>query len=147
MKTADSVERSGMQASSSAVKPGSAGAFAGAVLAVALSACAASIDRVELLRQLQEGTQPVIVDVRSRGEFDRDHIPGALSLPLFSVSSGLKASGFSKKDSIILYCEHGPRAGLAALSLFFSGYEKIYSLEGHMRGWRKADFPLEIIVH
>ncbi len=145
--TASVVEGSGIRPSSFPGRTCPVWRLAVAIVAMALSACAAGMDRNELLRQLQEGTQPVIVDVRSRGEFERDHIPGALSLPLFSVSSGLNAAGMSKKEPIVLYCEHGPRASLAALSLSLSGYEKIYSLEGHMRGWRKAEFPLEITVH
>ncbi len=117
------------------------------LVALSFWACATTMDRNELLRELQGGSQPLIVDVRSESEFNRDHIPGALSVSFFSAASGLQAAGCSKKDRIILYCEHGPRAGLAALFLALAGYEKIYSLEGHMRGWRRAEFPLEITVH
>jgi rhodanese-related sulfurtransferase len=114
------------------------------LLGIGASACATSITQDDLLRQMQEGTAPLIVDVRSQGEYDRDHVPGAVHIPFYSIGSGLKTMRFSKKDPLVLYCEHGPRSGLAGFTLFLSGYKKIYSLEGAMKGWRKSGFPIEI---
>ena len=109
--------------------------------------CATGISREALLEKMRAEPAPLIVDVRSQGEFDKDHIPGALHIPFYSISSGLNEIGFSKKDMLILYCEHGPRSGIASLTLFLSGYEQVYSLDGHMQGWRKSTFPIEIISH
>jgi rhodanese-related sulfurtransferase len=109
--------------------------------------CAATITREDLLRQMQEGTAPLIVDVRSQGEYDRDHLPGAIHIPFYTISSGLSETGQSKNEPLVLYCEHGPRAGIAGVSLFLSGYDKVYSLGGHMKVWRKSSFPIEIISH
>ena len=119
------------------------------VFAMALTTlgCAATITREDLLRQMQEGTAPLIVDVRSQAEYDRDHLPGALHIPFYTISSGLGKIGRLKSEPLVLYCEHGPRAGIAGFSLFFSGYDTVYSLEGHMKGWRKSSFPIEIISH
>ena len=108
--------------------------------------CATNISREDLLRQMQEGTAPLIVDVRSQGEYDRDHVPGAVHIPFYAIGSGLSVVGFSKKDPLVLYCEHGPRASIASFTLFLSGYERVYSLEGHMKGWRTKEFPIEIIT-
>jgi rhodanese-related sulfurtransferase len=102
--------------------------------------------RDELLRRMQEGMAPLIVDVRSEGEYDRDHVPGARHISFYSIGSGLEEVGSSKKDPVVLYCEHGPRSGIAGFTLFLEGYEKVYSLEGQMKGWRKDEFPLEVIV-
>jgi rhodanese-related sulfurtransferase len=100
--------------------------------------------REELLQQMQQGTKMLIVDVRSHGEYDEDHVPGAMHVPFYSVRSGIRELGWSKADLLVLYCEHGPRSGIASFSLYLSGYEKIYSLDGHMQGWRKNEFPLEV---
>ncbi len=109
--------------------------------------CAANITREDLLKQLQSDAPPLVVDVRSQHEYDRDHVPGAVHIPFYSIGSGLKEMGYSKKDPVVLYCEHGPRTGIAGFSLYLSGYEKVYSLEGNMKGWRKSEFPIEIITH
>ncbi len=117
----------------------------GILLAIAAAGCAAGITRAELLEQMQAGNPPLIVDVRSQGEYDRDHVPGAVHIPFYAIGSGLNALGFSKRAPVVLYCEHGPRASIAGFALFLSGYDKVYSLEGHMKGWRNNGFPLEII--
>ncbi len=109
--------------------------------------CATGISREALLAKMSDGPAPLIVDVRSQTEFDRDHIPGALHIPFYSIHSGLIAIGISKKDLLVLYCEHGPRSGIASLTLFLSGYEQVYSLDGHMRAWRSNEFPIEVIAH
>lgn len=115
-----------------------------ALLLFEMIGCAASMTRDELLRRMQERTAPLIVDVRSQGEYDRDHVPGAVHIPFYSIGSGLEGIGFSKKEPVVLYCEHGPRSGIAGLTLFVHGYEKVYSLEGQMKGWRKNEFPIEV---
>src|SRR5208283_856947 len=113
---------------------------------LSISACATGITRAVLLENMQEGTAPFIVDVRSQGEYDEDHVPGAVHIPFYSIESGLQRAGFSKRDPLILYCEHGPRAGFASFVLYLYGYEQVYSLEGHMKGWRSHDYPVEKIT-
>lgn len=112
-------------------------------LIISLSACAAGMTREELLLQMRQGTKMLIVDVRSESEYNEDHVPGAMHVPFYSVRSGIQELGWSKADLLVLYCEHGPRSGIASFTLYLSGYEKIYSLDGHMRGWRKNEFPIE----
>lgn len=116
------------------------------MLLVSVSGCAANITREELLRQMQTDAPVLIVDVRSQGEYDRDHIPGAVHIPFYSIGSGLRAQGYSKSDPVVLYCEHGPRSSIAGFSLYLSGHEKVYSLEGAMKAWRKNEFPIEVIT-
>jgi len=114
---------------------------------IVVAGCATGITRDELLRQMMTERPPLVVDVRSQGEYDRDHVPGAVHIPFYSIGSGLHALGYLKKDPIVLYCEHGPRSGISGFSLYLSGYKNVYSLEGNMKGWRKSEFPIEIITH
>jgi rhodanese-related sulfurtransferase len=116
----------------------------GLALSAVSSGCATGVTRDGLIKLMQEGSAPLLVDVRSQGEYDRDHVPGAIHIPFYSVVSGLRGLGYPKTEPVVLYCEHGPRSGIASLSLSLSGYEKIYSLDGHMKGWRASGYPLEI---
>jgi rhodanese-related sulfurtransferase len=117
------------------------------LIIVPVAGCAPGITRDDLLKEMQGDKPPLVVDVRSQGEYDRDHVPGAVHIPFYSIGSGLSAIGLAKQDPVVLYCEHGPRSGIAGFSLYLSGYEKVYSLEGHMKGWRKNEFPTEIVTH
>jgi rhodanese-related sulfurtransferase len=109
-----------------------------------LAGCATAITQTDLLHKMEEKAPLLIVDVRSRAEYDRDHIPGAVHIPFYSIASGIKTSGYSGHEPIVLYCEHGPRAGLAGMALILRGYDRVFSLEGHMKGWREKGFPREI---
>jgi rhodanese-related sulfurtransferase len=108
-----------------------------------LCGCATTIPRADLQKRLLENRAPLIVDVRSENEFNSGHIPGAVRIPFYSIGSGLKELAFPKEKPVVLYCEHGPRAGLAGINLYFQGFEKVYSLEGHMKGWRESGLPVE----
>ena len=117
------------------------------IIIICAVGCSTAITREELLKQLQSDAPPLVADVRSQGEYNHDHVPGAVHIPFYSIGSGLKDLGYPKTDPVVLYCEHGPRSGIAGISLYLSGYEKVYSLEGSMRGWRKNEFPIEVITH
>jgi rhodanese-related sulfurtransferase len=117
------------------------------IISASVAGCATNITRDELLSQIMTEKPPLVVDVRSQHEYDKDHVPGAVHIPFYSIGSGLKDLGYPKADPVVLYCEHGPRSGIAGISLYLSGYEKVYSLEGSMKGWRKNEFPIEVITH
>ena len=97
----------------------------------------------ELLAQISSGTAPVIIDVRSGSEYKSGHVAGALHIPFWSAFTSDKLKGQDKSKPILLYCEHGPRAGIAKLALMLSGFSKIDYLDGHMSGWKKSGLPVE----
>jgi hydroxyacylglutathione hydrolase len=99
----------------------------------------------ELLEKIKRGSAPTIVDVRSGGEYQAGHVPGAINIPFWSAFTSDKLDAVDKSKRVVLYCGHGPRAGIAKLALSLSGFEKISYLTGHMTAWKKAglqmDFP------
>jgi rhodanese-related sulfurtransferase len=117
------------------------------LISAPVAGCSTGITRDALLKEMQADHPPLVIDVRSQSEYDRDHVPGAVHIPFYSVGSGVKELAYPKTDPVVLYCEHGPRSGIAGFSLYLSGYEKVYSLEGHMKGWRKNGFPIEVVTH
>ncbi|HEY5091562.1 MAG TPA: rhodanese-like domain-containing protein, partial [Polyangia bacterium] len=48
-----------------------------------------------------------------------------------------------KDAPIVLYCGGGFRSALAAESLQKMGYTHVVSMEGGMRAWREAGYPVE----
>jgi len=112
-------------------------------LCLNISGCTTTMPQSELHRKMREEPAPMIIDVRSQGEYESDHQPGAVHIPFYAVGSGLKERGVAKDDQIILYCEHGPRAGLAGLALYLRGYERVYALEGHLKEWRAKGLPMK----
>ncbi len=112
------------------------------LLIAATSGCAARIGREELLKQIEAGHPPLIIDVRSDAEYDRDHVPGAVHIPFYSVYGERTEIEPPDERPIVVYCEHGPRAGIASFALWAAGFDSVY-LDGHMKAWRKAGLPMQ----
>ena len=83
----------------------------------------------------------IILDVRSRREFDSGHVPGARHLPFWAALT--RRVPAAPDTPITVYCGHGPRAWLAKAALSARGFRRVRLLAGHMRAWRKAGRPLE----
>jgi phage shock protein E len=96
------------------------------------------ITATSLLAQIEAGSAPTILDVRSRREFVDGHVPGALHLPFWTLPVRLSEIPSSPADPIVVYCGHGPRAYMAGAVLRASGFRRILYLEGHMLIWRRA---------
>ena len=64
----------------------------------------------------------IILDVRTREEYDQGHIPGAILIPNTEIEE--KAEGvLTDKDQLILvYCRSGRRSKIAAEALVELGY-------------------------
>jgi len=114
---------------------------------IMLWGCAATgegyMQQNDLLAQIKQAQAPVIVDVRSDAEYQNSHVPGAIHIPFWSAFTTDKLDNTEKTKTVVLYCEHGPRAGIAKLALSWSGFEDIRYLAGHMTAWKKAGLPVE----
>lgn len=97
----------------------------------------------ELVARLKKGNCPCIVDVRSQLEFSSGHIPGALHVPFWGALLKRGSLPQNKQAEIVLTCEHGPRAQVAAGQLSLLGYSNVTLLQGHMSNWRRKGLPLE----
>ncbi len=97
----------------------------------------------ELQTLIKNGQAPVIIDVRSSYEYQASHVPGALHIPFWTAFTTDKLNSYKKTEPVVLYCEHGPRAGIAKLAFSLSGFENISYLAGHMTAWKKAGLPVE----
>lgn len=96
-----------------------------------------------LLRRIESGAAPVILDVRSRAEFARGHVPGARHVPFWRVSRRIDEVVVDRDAELVVYCGHGPRAGMAGRALRRKGFTGIRYLDGHFSRWRGAGFHEE----
>ncbi|NOQ12974.1 MAG: rhodanese-like domain-containing protein [Methyloprofundus sp.] len=113
-----------------------------------LQACSTSsethIKQTELLSLLQsKQVQAIIVDVRSSAEYNAGHIPHAQHIPFWQSFTTDALDNIAKQNAVILYCEHGPRAGIAKFAYYMAGFKNIRYVEGHMTTWRKSGLPME----
>jgi rhodanese-related sulfurtransferase len=95
----------------------------------------------ELIDALQSTAAPVVLDVRSRAEFVRGHVPGAIHMPFWRIVSRTARVPYPFDAPIVVYCGHGPRAHIAGAALRRRGFRDVRYLEGHMSHWARAGFP------
>ena len=114
-----------------------------ALACIGLMGCAPKISRSDLALRIEEGSPPPILDVRSESEFAEAHVPGAVHVPFYSVLSSSDALPTRPGEPLVVYCEHGPRAGLARLGLWMAGAGEVRFLEGHMTAWKADGLPVE----
>ncbi|HEX4995118.1 MAG TPA: rhodanese-like domain-containing protein [Methylomirabilota bacterium] len=117
------------------------------LLAVGAGGCASAStpDRVTpeaLLASIGAGTAPVIVDVRTRREYEAGHVPGALHVPFYTLLVRQDDIPGPRERVVVVYCEHGPRAGVARFALRLSGFTDVRYLDGHMSGWKERGLLL-----
>ena len=91
-----------------------------------------------LLDWIGRGDAPIVLDVRSAGEFAAGHVPSARHVPFTSVLAGSHDVRAEKSAPVVVYCGHGPRAWLAGALLRRRGYARVTYLRGHMAAWRRA---------
>ena len=100
-----------------------------------------SADRISaeaLLTRIESGAAPVILDVRSRSEFARGHVPGARQISFWRISRHIGELAIPRDSELVVYCGHGPRAAIAGRALRRRGFTRIRYLEGHFSKWRGA---------
>jgi len=118
--------------------------FVRLLLVAGLLACggpgepAADISPEELLSLAGSANPPLILDVRSPGEYAEGHVPGAVNIPYDQVPARIAELEPSRSREIVVYCEGGHRAGLAFDELRTAGFENVRHLSGDMKGWRAA---------
>jgi rhodanese-related sulfurtransferase len=96
-----------------------------------------------LLTRIESGVAPLILDVRSRLEFARGHVPGARHIPFWPLSRQIDELSIPRDAELVVYCGHGPRAVIAGRALRRRGFTRITYLEGHFSKWRSAGFREE----
>lgn len=99
-----------------------------------------SINADELKAKLDAGEELILVDCREQEEWNEDHIPNAIFMPLSTFQEN-----FNKLDSnkqIIMQCRSGKRSLTACQILQENDYEDLTNLEGGILGWKELGYEV-----
>lgn len=92
------------------------------------------IDNARLKAFLQKPEPPLVLDVRTPGEYKQlGHIPGAWLIPTYELTERL--TDLNPKQALVVVCEHGVRSADASYYLLQNGFETVYNLESGMACW------------
>ena len=108
---------------------------------------AGSITAAELRRRFQAGGEIAIVDAREEGIFHDRHLLMASCLPLSRLELVAPAL-LPRRSGPIIVCDDGEGfAERAAARLVEGGYTDVSVLEGGVKAWEAAGFPIYSGVH
>ena len=106
------------------------------------------ITRDELVRIKESGEKFKLVDVLPRDNFEKEHIHGAISLPLADIEK--KAAKLLKKDEkIVVYCAsfECKASTMAAEKLIGLGYKDVLDYKGGLKDYKEGGLNLEGRLH
>ena len=117
---------------------------------------------------LQKDKNAVYVDVRTAGEFQAGHVPGAANIPVMmpdpatgrmtpnpNFAQAIEAA-YPKETKLIMGCQMGGRSQYAADLLSNSGYTDVSNMQGGFGGakdpmgrviapgWLQSNLPVEM---
>ena len=93
--------------------------------------------------KLDRGEVLHFLDVREDDEFAKDHARGARHLGKGIIERDVETQIPNKEEAILLYCGGGYRSALAADALQQMGYTNVLSMDGGIKAWREAGYPIE----
>lgn len=85
-------------------------------------------------RKIIDEQKGVLIDIRTREEYDEGHIEGCEFIPLNALGYEVEGVVEDYDTPIILYCRSGQRTKVAAAVLSELGYTAIYDIGG-MNNW------------
>jgi rhodanese-related sulfurtransferase len=93
--------------------------------------------------RVDRGEVAHFIDVREDHEFAKDHAKGARHVGKGIIERDIETLVPDKQASILLYCGGGYRSVLAADALAEMGYTNVASMDGGIKAWREAGYPME----
>lgn len=83
----------------------------------------------------------ILLDVRTPSEFSARRALGARNIPLDALDTF--TGSLPKNAPILLLCEKGGRAAVAATKLRGHGFEDLHVVEGGTENWAASGLPIE----
>jgi rhodanese-related sulfurtransferase len=84
----------------------------------------------------------VVLDVRERDAYEAGHIPGAHLLPRGQLELRVDAELPDPTARIVVCCEIGRISTLATATLRTMGFQRAVALDGGVKAWKDAGYPV-----
>jgi rhodanese-related sulfurtransferase len=93
--------------------------------------------------RLDRGEAFALLDVREDHEWAVDHVAGAVHLGRGILERDVEAKFPDHDAPLVVYCGGGFRSALSVWNLQKMGYTNVVSMDGGIRAWREAGFPID----
>lgn len=83
-------------------------------------------------KEIMEEEDVIIIDVRTKEEYDNSHIKNAVLIPNETIGSDKLEKVSNLNQKIIVYCRSGARSKKSVMKLLKIGYKNVYDMGGIM---------------
>lgn len=94
----------------------------------------------KLKDKLDRREELLVLDTRGQEEWNKGHIEGTLNIYVGHLEQ--RIAEVPRDKPVVVICNVGHLAGLAASILLRAGYEEVYAVPGSMKAWIAAGFPI-----
>lgn len=98
----------------------------------------------QVYERMKRGEKFHFVDCREDAEWNAGHATGALHIGKGVIERDIEEVIPNKQEEIVIYCGGGFRSALAADAIQKMGYTRVISMDGGIRGWREAGYPMTV---
>lgn len=90
---------------------------------------------------IKNGSDIVLIDVRTPEEFSKGHLSNALNLDWKGTEFNKQLDAIDKNKTVLIYCLSGGRSSKAVEALKAKGYLNVKELDGGIMAWRAQNLP------
>jgi len=95
----------------------------------------------ELERLLKED-EVTLIDARTAEEYDEEHVPGAINVPIVDLTEFAKNRGTTNDGLVVTMCGSTGRGEKAAAILDDHALENVLVLDGGLKAWKDSGLPV-----
>lgn len=100
------------------------------------------VTAVEFKKIMDSGAKFVLVDVRTEGEYNAAHLPGAIQISRGLVEWVVPNKIQDTDAKIYVYCRTGARSAFVTQRLIEMGYTNVTNIYDAFKGWVVAGYPV-----
>jgi rhodanese-related sulfurtransferase len=113
------------------------------ILPAALAMAQPEISVEDLKQKTGNPAGAILIDVRTPEEVKEGHIQGARNINVDARNFKKQVKGLDKSLTYYLYCGTGVRSARAARIMIDMGFDSVYSVQGGIKAWKSAGYPVE----
>ena len=99
-------------------------------------------DARTMIMENQDNPDFVILDVRTRSEFDAGHIENAVNLDFYADTFEDDLDALDKTKTYLVYCRTANRSGQAMDIMQNLNFEEVYNMLGGITQWIDDGYPV-----
>lgn len=100
------------------------------------------VSAAQVKADLDAGKKIILLDVRSKEEFDAGHLPNAMHVSRGLLEFKIGRAIPDKNANIVLYCRTGARSAMATHVLNQMGYVNAKNMAGAFKEWGTAGYMI-----